>query len=124
MISCLHPRDDLLFHADHLGRGVLWRGMSLFVSYGAKLSARNAALELHAHFAITELAHAAVENRLENRPLILDRRTLENVVSSIGDCLLRGLLQLLRGMMCALTRLRHYAVSLITEPRRQFAVPP
>jgi hypothetical protein len=83
MITCLHRGNDHLFHAYHFGRGALRRGASLFASHGAKLSARNAPLELRARMAVTELLLTAVENRLENRSFILARRTLEDMVASL-----------------------------------------
>jgi len=122
MVSRLHPFNDLSLHTHHLCGGVLRSCVAFPVSNELELTGCDTLREFLARVTVTELAHSSVKHGRQNRPFILNGRTLKNMIPRVRRGLLRcllGVLMLIGVFHC----LRYDAFGLVPELRRQLAVP-
>ena len=127
LIAALHPSDDLLLHANHLSGGVHRRSAPFDGANGNEFPTLHSLRKLVPHLFIGCLRHAPADRRLQDAPLILYRRSLEDVIAGIGNGLSFGPeLSLVRARCMNLglfACLGDNAVRLMTVPCCQFAVP-
>src|ERR1039457_4073952 len=118
-VALLHLADGLALHAQHGSGGVLLaRAPEPGLRFnGAELARLDPAVELLPDLGEVRLAHAPAERRRQNRPFILDRRTLEEVIAGIGYGYLGGFV----GSVCVLPdllpRLGNHPVGLVAVLR-------